>query len=1668
MPGAVAGSCEAGISLKTSSILAERNLAIQNSGGETVFVTSGGTLDQYLCYPSTIYFDMYVNTNDSEIQSAVLTLSVYDVDEYCGEDCDGLCEVDKVYFNGHYLGKLTGADDTWSTVTFVLDPSWINGAVGGQPGVNHVVIYIDTLSQDCWCVEVDWAQLIINGGVSGNAEIVSMETDKESYKPGETVNVDIGITTDQQSQTVVLETNLFDIYGMNIGGTSGDVALTQGVVTHVNRQLQIPQDAKTGTYTVEAIIYDKNSGLRQDSRTVRIEVVSEPDFSVSNSDIEFTSVTKTSSFTVNVRVNVRYSNGEDPMTVKVEFYDLDLKSGTRTKISTQNVNLNPGSNYVYVTWHPANTDHVIQVIVDPDNAIKESDESNNVARKKLEGPQILGVKSKYKGYFLPGVSVKNTYYVETDGEVAKVEFDMDGNVKVDSNGNDGWSAEFDMGQLNHESVLKITAYSPSGVPSDTYVVKPAIVDIPSWLEEFILLSYAGGVHFAGWALTNLAHDNIFAYQYEKNLPDPPIKATITIPSWIPIVKGKYGIEIQFLYGFEFKTDGSATGYGGGGVSVAVAGKEASIAPKVSATVGLEKYIPPKIKLKGADGVIDGTVTIPALQFHLKIWKLDLGKIAVKIIPGVEGTLHFKEDESGTGFFPGLAWEETTAKLKTAIEGVGKIGKRTRGVEVAVGGEPSMTFGVPSPYFRSVAVKIYVKGTFSMFGYQKSKQASYEWSYPPTSTGISGKSYLLSATTTEWEPVPRDYAGSNYAIFRGSAVRVNALNQPTLNSLAVQENVIVENLYHYAYPWVATGGQYAILVWTHDDVTKPEVIGQEIYYSVWNGTGWSSPSSITNNYLIDWQPRVAFGTANAVAVWLLVDDPTVTSSTDPETFLDSVELAYSVYDYDTKTWTAPAKITDNSVFDGLHYITSSQNGNVLLVWVEDMDSNLTTIYDRNIHFAIWNGSAWQTSLVASNVAVDESPVVTSSNLYTVCAWIQDTDGNETTTEDRELYYSVFDGVSWSTPLRLTFDNYEDASPSLGYDTSGDIILAWVVRDALSMGNESWDILYTSRYDGSWMTPEIAAESGSIYENQLITDPDSNVVLVWQGGSDKGQDILYAVYDRANAHWSKARQLTDDEPAEWQISAGLTSSNNILVAYMKRSTTFFNYIPIEGSSNLYYLLHPVGYDAAVFESDISLSDQVPYPGETIQVSAKVHNLGDLGMDNIRVAFYANNNLIGTETITHLDATTNSTVSVPWTVPYTSDITIRVVVDYGDAISEINESNNEATKSFLLYDFYVGNVSYQYTSNGVTIIAEICNGGSISTNVNVALINAHNNTVGSSYLSPQPGSCVEKQWEVSPQDVTETLFVFVDMNNLITESNETNNFREVNLLLSPDLKILPEWVSMTSTSEGTVQIDVKVCNNGSATANNVSILIYENNSGCWFSGNIIASQYGVSLTAGQCTNVSFSWDTSSGMHNLSIVVNSSDLDIDISNNIACIPLLISPSPDLVVTEKDVSMSTNASGNLVLNIRVRNTGSTDANLVTVEIYNSSIEYTSPNPYITINPNKIGETILPVVPAGGYIDISITTSLIPATGKKYKVYVVIDRENAIIESNEDNNIAQLAYGGNPADVNGDTVVNFSDLIAVLNAILSGLNTPQYDVNGDTVVNFSDLIAVLNAILAGG
>lgn len=173
-----------------------------DSNDATFTIDSAPTMDEYrFVNQSPIQFDIDVNrvvgrtnsegyllepdkliSNGIILPKAKLQMMVYDVDEdYVGTSY--VREIDKVYVNGHYVGDLSGANDTWSAKTIEIDVRYLKFAIptcrefdgSGQdqlsachaapsPVKNQIRIDIDTGNngQTIWAVTVDWAALMID------------------------------------------------------------------------------------------------------------------------------------------------------------------------------------------------------------------------------------------------------------------------------------------------------------------------------------------------------------------------------------------------------------------------------------------------------------------------------------------------------------------------------------------------------------------------------------------------------------------------------------------------------------------------------------------------------------------------------------------------------------------------------------------------------------------------------------------------------------------------------------------------------------------------------------------------------------------------------------------------------------------------------------------------------------------------------------------------------------------------------------------------------------------------------------------------------------------------------------------------------------------------------------------------------------------------------------------------------------------------------------------------------------------------------------------------------------------------------------------------------------------------------------------------------------------
>jgi len=198
--------------------------------------------------------EFHIDVSESSVSSAQLLLLCNDVDQYTEPNNP---EIDKVYVNGTYLGDLTGANDEDSTTIFTVPTSAIS------PGRNRFRIDVNqspTSSPDDWCVTLKQAQLIINGGCTGQASCRSVSTNRSSYAPGETVRVTYEIDTTAPSQQIRVESNLVNPNGVIVAGAERNYTTNGSSNDPRNVDLTLPTNAMPGTYTAQVLVFDSASG----------------------------------------------------------------------------------------------------------------------------------------------------------------------------------------------------------------------------------------------------------------------------------------------------------------------------------------------------------------------------------------------------------------------------------------------------------------------------------------------------------------------------------------------------------------------------------------------------------------------------------------------------------------------------------------------------------------------------------------------------------------------------------------------------------------------------------------------------------------------------------------------------------------------------------------------------------------------------------------------------------------------------------------------------------------------------------------------------------------------------------------------------------------------------------------------------------------------------------------------------------------------------------------------------------------------------------------------------------------------------------------------------------------------------------------------------------------
>ena len=487
-------------------------------------------------------------------------------------------------------------------------------------------------------------------------------------------------------------------------------------------------------------------------------------------------------------------------------------------------------------------------------------------------PAVVSVDSTGGSFFIEGFTANNEYAVAVDWNG-----DAPGTVKFEVNGTEyetnadqgGGRYTFDMGSAFTGSLspagntLKITAVNDSGLASEPETLHPIVIPLPSWsvkMGDFEIKQ--DGKHLV--------------YKLDTSWPEEPIEILVdekylgsvlwTAWGFVPYIGGRvFGIPgTQSFLTIEAKTDGSGSIAAGGKSGFNAAGGEIEI--KLGGKGNLQ-YEPNRglewretSLILGLSGTIErsvGPVTlIPALEGAVSLpviggaigWFNERAEIKGSISSGSEMALEIMSATGEIGF--NRADVETSSGIGLGL-GIDII--ENLSAEVSGGGTAKVFWQVPAApdYFKKLETELTANITFSFLGFEWTTGYTHPFTYPETEP----LAVRIPLSTPVLRPVSRDFLKKepyNVQAFPGYRLPMGVGGAGPRS-----DHKIIENVFPYSQPAIALDNGNAAIVYVYLDPNDPVHQDTEIYYTLFDGTAYTTPAPILNDTRAEFAPTVAF-------------------------------------------------------------------------------------------------------------------------------------------------------------------------------------------------------------------------------------------------------------------------------------------------------------------------------------------------------------------------------------------------------------------------------------------------------------------------------------------------------------------------------------------------------------------------------------------------------------------------------------------------------------------------------------------------------------------------------------------------------------------------------------------------------------------------------------------
>lgn len=617
---------------------------------------------------------------------------------------------------------------------------------------------------------------------------------------------------------------------------------------------------------------------------------------------------------------------------------------------------------------------------------------------------------------------------------------------------------------------------------------------------------------------------------------------------------------------------------------------------------------------------------------------------------------------------------------------------------------------------------------------------------------------------------------------------------------------------------------------------------------------------------------------------------------------------------------------------------------------------------------------QESLLTSNIYPYGHPVIVAAGSSSASMlWVHD-DISKPIMQGKEIFFSRYNGSSWSAPSGITNDNLQDFSPQVALDGNNRLIAIWERSKTIQSDQAAFNVAYSNSFEiaysiwngSTWSSPVMLTENSAFdHAPFLARGNDGRLLLIWRqhpsgemmGTAADPETILYSIWDGSG--WSSAQIMLNEAKNITGIGAARKDAGTMAVVFSQDT-----------------------------DSDISTSNDqelflVSWNGSSWSTPSRLTN--DAQADTRPTLFYHPVN--GSPRLLWIKGQTLYALlgSLSGEARFVASEESATILDYSAAqdisgrmailwqglakegVDVFYSSYNEKLNLFSL----VGQLTFDKPMEKF-MSAAFTSSGELLLGYNKTLLVNQN-------INDNNGSTIQN----------------------ITTFGQTSLYA-LRHTFGLDLLLSPEELNVTPanpTSDSPVILSAILHNVGDEPIASPAVSFYHGNPSA--GGALIKTVTDSSpLIGGDSVNLSAEWKlpASSGPYKIYAVADPSNTsgDINPSNNTAYIDISL---PDLTVSYLKTTYGTGEKVSLIAT--VWNQGVTGSGA-------TNVDFRLNDP---LNGALLGTRALATLPAEGTVEVTLDWDAKYFPAGSYRVYAVVDPEGRVKESEETNNYTYAGLG---------------------------------------------------------